>query len=222
MSITTMTKLTFLVATQIDIFAHIFDNNKQWRQSVDPKLFKYLAEAQTPQILWIGCSDSRCPETTLLGLQPGDVFVHRNVANILTLTDLSSQSVIQFAVQYLRVKHIVVCGHTACGGVAGALGNQRLGLIDTWLTPLRALHQAHWATLSELNDEDKALRLVELNVQRGIQVLRQTAVVSDALAAKEIQLHGMVYNVGTGELTELSVEEHADEYKARKGSFSAT
>ena len=190
--------------------AALSTSNRTWRESVtkdNPSLFPKLAAGQSPQILWIGCSDSRCPETTLLGLQPGDVFVHRNIANILTPTDLNSLSVIQFAVQYLKVKHVVVCGHVSCGGVAAALDNKKLGLIDTWLMPLRELRRQNLDLLQSLEPKAAALKLVELNVQMGVNVLMQNPVVIEAVADRGLAVHGVVYNVGSGELKELEIGE---------------
>lgn len=125
------------------------------------------------RIVWLGCSDSRCPETTILGLQPGDVFVHRNIANIISPTDINTSAVIQYAVENLKVKHVVLCGHSACGGAAAALGDIRVGgVLDTWLTPLKALRNANKDELMAIEDEKaRAIRIAELNVEAGVQVL---------------------------------------------------
>jgi carbonic anhydrase len=152
-------------------------------------------------------------------LQPGDVFVHRNIANILTPTDLSSLSVIQYAVEYLKVKHIVVSGHTKCGGVAGAMGNKKLGLIDTWLLPLRALRRDHLKLLESLGPEEAALKLVELNVRAGVKILEENPVVIDAIAERDLKIHGNIYDVGSGELKELDIEEDEETVRSRKTAF---
>jgi len=200
----------------------LFSNNPDWRTSLystNPELFNRLAAGQSPQILWIGCSDSRCPETTILGLQPGDVFVHRNIANILTPTDLNSLSVIQYAVQYLKVKHVVICGHTSCGGVAAALGNKKLGLIDTWLMPLRTVRQQNLELLNQLDETERGLKLVELNVRNGIDVLLGNHIVQDAIAERNLEVHGLIYNVGSGELKEIDIKEDDAVVKSRKTAF---
>ena len=155
----------------------------------------------------------------MLGLQPGDVFVHRNIANILTPTDLSSLSVIQFAVEYLKVKHVVLCGHKSCGGVAAALGNKKLGLIDTWLMPLRELRRRNLKLLQSLNPQEAALKLVELNVQMGVEVLMENPVIMEAVADRGLLVHGLVYDVGSGELKELEIGEDEEAVKGRTAAF---
>lgn len=205
-----------------DTYIRSFTSNKTWATTVaesNPELFPTLAQGQHPEILWIGCSDSRCPETTILGLKPGDVFVHRNIANILTPTDLSSLSVIQYAVEYLRVKHIVVSGHTKCGGVAAAMGNKKLGLIDTWLLPLRALRRENLKLLESLEPDEAALKLVELNVRAGVKVVGENPLVIDAIAERDLQIHGNIYDVGSGQLKELDIKEDEETVRSRKTAF---
>lgn len=182
-------------------------------------MFERLGRGQAPQILWIGCADSRCPETTILGLQPGEIFCHRNIANIVIPTDINSLSVIQYAVQYLQVKHIIICGHTSCGGIAAALDNKKLGLIDTWLMPLRTLRRENMELLDSLDEKDKGLKMVELNVRSGVKVLLENPTVMDAIAERDLQVHGLIYNVGTGELREIDVSEDDDLVKSRKTAF---
>lgn len=199
------------------------ERNKDWCKqtaSEKPDLFPALAKGQAPKILWLGCADSRVPETTILNLSPGDVFVHRNIANILPPTDLSSQSVLTYGVAHLKVSHIVVCGHTSCGGVAAALGNSKLGILDTWLLPLRQL-RAKFAKEWEkegLGEKEKALRLVEENVRQGVRTVRENA---EVLARHgEVTVHGLVFDVGSGELREVECEgEGEEEVEARKGAF---
>ncbi|KAK7883435.1 hypothetical protein LTR67_011257 [Exophiala xenobiotica] len=205
-----------------DAYSKAFNNNSAWRRSLaetEPELFESLGKGQSPQILWIGCADSRCPETTILGLKPGEIFCHRNIANILTATDINSLSVIQFAVQYLKVKHIIICGHTSCGGIAAALDNKKLGLIDTWLMPLRAIRQENLDLLNSLEPKERALKLVELNVRSGAKVLNENPVVIDAMQERGLQVHGLIYNVGTGELRELDIGEDDQTVKSRQIAF---
>jgi len=205
-----------------DAYSKAFNNNSAWRRSLaetDPELFESLGKGQSPQILWIGCADSRCPETTILGLKPGEIFCHRNIANILTATDINSLSVIQFAVQYLKVKHIIICGHTSCGGIAAALDNKKLGLIDTWLMPLRAIRQENLTLLNSLDPKERALKLVELNVRNGAKVLSENPIVIDAMQERGLQIHGLIYNVGTGELRELDIGEDDEIVKSRQIAF---
>jgi len=205
-----------------DAYNQVFNSNTQWRGSIaerDPALFERLGKGQSPQILWIGCADSRCPETTILGLNPGDVFVHRNIANILIPTDLNSLSVIQYAVQYLKVKHVVVCGHTSCGGIAAALGNKKLGLIDTWLMPLRQLRRENLALLESMPEKEQGLKLVELNVRNGVDVLTDNPVVLDAINERGLKVHGLIYDVGTGELKELDINESDETINSRITAF---
>lgn len=197
--------------------------NKNWAAQTardQPDLFPTLATGQQPQILWLGCSDSRCPETTLLGLQPGDVFVHRNIANILHAGDLSSGAVIEYAVKHLRVKHVVICGHTSCGGVAAALGNKQLGILDPWLLPLRQVRERNLGMLQTLSAEDAAQKLVELNVREGLSVLKQKGVVLEAMQERGLQVHGLIYEVGSGVLRELDTQEPEDVIKARLACFN--
>ncbi|OJJ02778.1 hypothetical protein ASPVEDRAFT_53389 [Aspergillus versicolor CBS 583.65] len=198
--------------TTQDRFTTALSQNKAWAAKVaqdHPELFHKLSAGQQPEILWIGCSDSRCPETTLLGLHPGDVFVHRNIANILHPSDLSSSAVIEFAIRHLNVKHVVVCGHTKCGGVAAVLGNKQLGILDPWLLPLRRLRESNLDRLDSLPADKAALKLAELNVLAGVKTLKQKGVVWEAMQ-KGLQVHGLVYDVGSGVLEELDTQE-ADE-----------
>ncbi|KAL8793568.1 MAG: hypothetical protein Q9195_003830 [Heterodermia aff. obscurata] len=206
---------------------HALSSNKSWAShtsSNNSALLEKNSKGQSPQILWIGCSDSRVPETTILGLQPGDVFVHRNIANVLPPTDLSSQAVITYAVAHLKVKQVVVCGHTSCGGVAAALGNGRLGVIDTWLLPLRQLRKKHKASWDKegLSGEDQKLRLVEENVRQGVQTVREHHDVVAAAKERGLSVHGLVYDVGSGQLKEVECSEAEEEGKAREEAFTVS
>jgi len=208
--------------TTADLFTEIFGSNEKWASTTaqqNPNLFPKLATGQSPEILWIGCSDSRCPETTVLGLQPGDIFVARNIANIVHATDLNLNSVIEYAVVYLGVKHIVVCGHTQCGGIAAALGNKKLGLIDTWLLPLRSLRQNNLKLLQSLEPKEAALKLVELNIERSVNVLKQNPVIIDAIAERDLAIHPLLYDVGSGKLRELDLAVDQEKDKAREEAF---
>jgi len=207
-----------------DPFDLALHQNKQWAHKTatdNPSFFPTLATGQHPQILWIGCADSRIPETTVLGLQPGDVFVHRNIANVLPSTDINSQSVIAYAVAHLKVKHVVVCGHTSCGGVNAALGNQKLGLIDAWLTPIRKLRAelASGKGWQQLEAKEKSLRLVEANVKQGVQTLRENAEVIEARKERGLVVHGLVYDIASGVLTELNCGDVEQERLIREDAF---
>jgi carbonic anhydrase len=155
--------------------------------------------------VWLGCSDSRCPETTILGLQPGDVFVHRNIANIISPTDINTSAVIEFAVAHLKVQHIVLCGHSACGGAAAALSDGRVGgVLDTWLSPLKVVRFAHLDELNAIKDDKaRGIRLAELNVEAGVQNLLGNAVVQDAIKDRGLQVHGCLFDIGSGRLRDL-------------------
>ena len=198
------------------------NSNKEWAAKTaqqDPDFFATLAVGQRPEILWIGCSDSRCPETTVLGLKPGDVFVHRNIANILHAADLSSSAVIEFAVRHLRVKHVVLSGHTSCGGVAAALGNKNLGVLDPWLLPLRQIREQNLSLLHSLSPEEANLKLAELNVHEGVKILKQKSVVLEATQERGLQVHGLIYDVGSGVLRPLDTNESEETLKARLVSY---
>jgi len=196
------------MATTEDTFAYALSSNAAWagyKAHQNPNYFPRLATGQSPKILWLGCSDSRVPETTLLGLQPGDVFTHRNIANIISPTDISASSVIEYAVAHIKVQHIVLCGHTACGGAAAALGTSRVGgVLDTWLTPLKALKNANKAELDAIKDDkERGVRLAELNVEAGVGVLMSNYVVEEAIKERGVKVHGVIYDIGSGKLRDL-------------------
>lgn len=155
----------------------------------------------------------------MLGLQPGDVFVHRNIANILHPGDLSSAAVIEFAVHHLRVQHVVLCGHTSCGGVAAALGNKQLGVLDPWLLPLRQVRERNLDLLQSLPADEAAQKLVELNVREGLTVIKQKSVVLTAMQERGLQVHGLIYDVGSGVLSELDSQDTDETIKARLAAF---
>lgn len=142
----------------------------------------------------LGCSDSRVPETTVCGLKPGEIFTHRNIANIISPTDINALSVIEYAVKYLKVQHVVLCGHTSCGGVAGTLGNVKLGVIDIWLQPMRALREKYSEVLDQLSGDAKTTKMSELNVQEGVNNIRRIPAVVDAMRERQMELHGMLFS----------------------------
>lgn len=184
--------------------------NEEWATrtaQTDPDFFPNCARGQSPKILWIGCSDSRMPETTLLGLKPGDVFTHRNIANIISPTDINMLSVVDFAVKHLKVEHIVVAGHTSCGGVSATLGNAKLGVIDVWLQPMRLLRERHAEELEQLEGLEKSNLLAKLNVQAGVEGLKRISTVIDAMQAGQTQVHGVLLDISSGRLEELEQEE---------------
>lgn len=208
--------------TGADAYQKALAKNTQWASKTaqeQPELFPKLATGQHPEILWIGCADSRCPETTVLGLEPGEVFVHRNIANVVHYNDLSSAAVIEFAVNYLKVRHIILCGHTACGGISAALSNTKLGLLDTWLMPLRHLRKQNLKTLEALDAKGAEAKLAELNVHDGLRVLKENSCVLDAIEERGLKLHGVIYDVGTGKLRELDCGEPLDVINARIAAF---
>ncbi|HET7456737.1 MAG TPA: carbonate dehydratase [Gemmatimonadaceae bacterium] len=192
------------------ILPNLFDNNREWAAAMtrqDPEFFVRLARQQAPDYLWIGCSDSRVPANEIVGLPPGDLLVHRNVANVVVHADLNCLSVIQFAVDVLRVKHIIVCGHYGCGGVLSALRDDRLGIVDNWLRHVQDVQWKHHEQLDELDTEARRHdRLCELNVVEQVLNVSQTTVVRDAWArGQEVAVHGWVYDIRDGILHDLDV-----------------
>ncbi|MCJ1317597.1 hypothetical protein MMC15_002922 [Xylographa vitiligo] len=197
-----------------DALAHALAQNRAWAHhtaSSQPAFFSTLSAGQHPPILWLGCSDSRVPETTITGLQPGQIFVHRNIANILPPTDLNSAAVIEYAVAHVGVQHVVVCGHTSCGGCIAALGNDRIGVIDAWLLPLRKLRAGMVKGWEGVGKEERVQRLVEANVKAGVRTLRENPNVVKAVAERGVKVHGLVYDIKTGMLSELDVEDEDGE-----------
>jgi carbonic anhydrase len=189
---------------------HIFENNQNWvkdKLALDADYFKNLSKGQNPDILYIGCSDSRVTAEELMGVAPGDAFVHRNIANMVPNTDLSAMSVIDYAVVYLEVKHIVVCGHYYCGGVKAAMESADLGILNPWLRNIRDVYRTHKDELNAITDEDaKYKRLVELNVQEQCINVIKTAEVQRAYTDRGIRVHGWVFDVHSGELIDLKID----------------
>jgi carbonic anhydrase len=189
--------------------AELFERNRAWAAEMvagDPDFFTDLAERQTPAYVWIGCSDSRVPANQIVGLQPGDVFVHRNVGNVVVHTDLNCLSVLQYAIDVLGVEHVIVCGHYGCGGVAAALHGARHGLIDNWLRHVTDVAEKHADELASLPEERRLDRLCELNVAEQVVNVRQTTIVEDAWArGQPLTVHGVVYGLEDGLLRDLRV-----------------
>jgi carbonic anhydrase len=188
----------------------LFENNRRWAEGLraeNPAFFEELSHQQAPDYLWIGCSDSRVPATQLVGVSPGEMFVHRNVANVVVHTDLNCLSVIQYAVEVLGVRHVIVCGHYGCGGVQAALRGTRLGLIDNWLRHVQDVIQRHAPLLEGIADEARRSdRLCELNVVEQVFNVGQTTVVESAWArGQALTLHGWVYSLENGLLRDLSL-----------------
>ena len=189
--------------------SHLFDFNRAWArkmQEVDPDYFNKLSKIQTPELLWIGCSDSRVPANEIVGLLPGEVFVHRNVANVVVHTDLNCLSVIQFAVEALKVKHVMVVGHYGCGGVGAALRKERIGLVDIWLRHVQDVHAKHLENVDRLPVELRHARLCELNVLEQVWNVCQTYVVQDAWRrGQSVTVHGWIYGLKDGLMHDLGI-----------------
>lgn len=188
----------------------LLDQNKAWAQGIkasDPEFFQTLAKQQSPTFLWIGCSDSRVPATQLVGMVPGEMFVHRNVANVVVHTDFNCLSVMQYAVDVLKVDHIIVCGHHGCGGVKAAMDNLQFGLIDNWLRHVQDVMHTHQDALARIEDETKRFdRLCELNVIEQVVNVSRTTIVQNAWErGQELVVHGWIYGLEDGLLRDLEV-----------------
>lgn len=189
---------------------HLKQNNREWalrKVARDPDFFRRLERQQAPEYLWIGCSDSRVPANEIVGLDPGELFVHRNVANLAPPQDANYLSVLQFAVEVLKVKHILVVGHYGCGGIAAAVDGRRRGLVDHWLHPIREVHGYHRPELEAIGDEKRRLdRLCELNVMRQVKNVASDVFVQDAWTrSQDLSVHGWVYSLSSGLITDLNV-----------------
>ncbi|WP_286262626.1 carbonate dehydratase [Thalassotalea atypica] len=189
---------------------NLFKNNQNWADKVkenDPEFFQNLSEQQSPEYLWIGCSDSRVPANQLLGMDPGEIFVHRNIANVVVHTDLNCLSVIQYAVEVLKVKHIIVCGHYGCGGVMASMDNESRGLIDNWLRHIKDVYRFHEDKFEGLTDEkDRINLLCELNVIEQVANVSNSSILRKAWDnGQELTVYGLVYNLKDGILKDLNV-----------------
>lgn len=196
------------------MLSDLFAKNRAWAgemTSQDPNFFERLSQQQAPQYLWIGCSDSRVPANQIVGLLPGEMFVHRNIANVVVHTDLNCLSTIQFAVEVLRVRHIIVCGHYSCGGVVAALHDEKLGLVDNWLRHVQDVRVKYRAELDALDSDDERLaRLCEWNVIEQVANVSRTTVVRDAWArGQSLAVHGWIYGLRDGLLRDLVVSVNA-------------
>ncbi len=207
----------------------LLDNNRDWADRIsrqDPEFFAKLAAQQGPEYLWIGCSDSRVPANQIVGLLPGEVFVHRNVANVVVHADLNCLSVLQFAVDVLKIRHVIVCGHYGCGGVRAAYNDERMGLVDNWLRHVQDVAQKHRAIVELAGTvTERVNRLCELNVLEQVANVCQTTVLQDAWArGQEVTVHGWIYALEDGRLRDLnvaasSVNEFAELYRAAQDLY---
>jgi carbonic anhydrase len=202
------------------MISDLLDHNVRWaagKRREDPEYFQRLSALQKPEYLWIGCSDSRVPANVITGLEPGEVFVHRNVGNLVHRGDLNLLSVLEFAVETLNVRHIIVCGHYGCGGVAAAIDGQRHGIIDHWLQPVRDAAEAAQDQLAEIKDDEIRLnRLCELSVEAQVQSLSRTPIIQSAWRRqKDLRIHGWVYGLNDGLLRDLDCGAGADNTVAR-------
>ncbi len=194
----------------MDNIEQIFANNKIWvaeKLSSDPAYFDKLSKGQSPEFLYIGCSDSRVTAEDLMGVQPGEVFIHRNIANMVISIDLNVMSVLNYAVRHLKVNHIIVCGHYACGGVKAAMQSEDMGLLNPWLRNIRDVYRLHKDELNAIADEESRYnRLIELNVQEQCVNLIKTAAVQQAYKERNLQVHGWVFDIHTGKLIDLKID----------------
>ncbi|MDT8413744.1 MAG: carbonate dehydratase [Flavobacteriaceae bacterium] len=191
-------------------YQQILENNKKWvaeKIDQDPEYFSSLANGQKPPLLWIGCADSRVPANEITGTKPGEVFVHRNIANMVIHTDMNMLSVLDYAVNALKVRHIIVCGHYGCGGVQAALSNVSIGLIDNWIRHIKDVYRLHADELDAIEDNQKKFdRFVEINVIEQVYDLAKTSIVQNAWNSKQdLWIHGWVYGVGSGLIKDLGV-----------------
>lgn len=193
-----------------EFYKKIIENNKKWvenKLSISPDYFNNLAEGQQPPLLWIGCSDSRVPANEIIGAEPGEVFVHRNIANMVIHSDMNMLSVLDYAVNALKVQHVIVCGHYGCGGVKAAMGNSSIGLIDNWIRHIKDVYRHHQKELDSIeNETDRFNKFVEVNVREQVMDLAKTSIVQNAWNnGQKLSLHGWVYGLNSGYVTDLNV-----------------
>ena len=198
-----------------DFYKKILDNNKKWvenKLAKSPNYFKNLADGQNPPLLWIGCSDSRVPANEIIGAEPGEVFVHRNIANMVVHSDMNMLSVLDYAVNALKVKHVIVCGHYGCGGVKAAMGNSSIGIIDNWIRHIKDVYRFHQKELDAIeNEKERFNKFVEINVKEQVLDLAKTSIVQNAWnSGQELTLHGWVYGLNSGYVTDLGVNFSCD------------
>jgi len=197
-----------------EFYKKLLENNKKWvsrNLEKDPEFFNRLAEGQQPPLLWIGCADSRVPANEIIGAMPGEVFVHRNIANMVIHSDMNMLSVLDYAVNVLKVKHIIVCGHYGCGGVKAAMGNQQIGLIDNWIRHIKDVYRFHHEELNAIKDEEQRFkRFIEVNVEEQVLDLAKTSIVQNAWKNNQpLEIHGWVYDIKDGLINDLKVS-HED------------
>lgn len=193
-----------------NFYNELLENNKKWVVKMldkDPQFFERLSHGQQPPILWIGCADSRVPANEIIGAQPGEVFVHRNIANMVLHTDMSMLSVLDYAINVLKVSHVIVCGHYGCGGVQAAMTNKHIGLIDNWIRHIKDVYRFHQDELNAIEDESQRFnRFVELNVKEQVLDLAKTSIIQNAWEQKQkIHIHGWVYDIHDGIINDLNV-----------------
>lgn len=193
-----------------EFYKSIIENNKKWVEQqldIDPDFFKDLSKSQNPHLLWIGCSDSRVPANEIIGAKPGEVFVHRNIANLVVHSDMNVLSVLDYAVNVLQVKHIIVCGHYGCGGIKAAMGNLSIGIIDNWVRHIKDVYRLHQNYLDSFEDETTRFnKFVEINVKEQVYDLAKTSIVQSAWNRdQELSLHGWVYGLNSGYISDLGV-----------------
>ncbi len=193
-----------------DFYKKILENNKEWVESklaLDADYFVDLAKGQSPPLLWIGCSDSRVPANEIIGAKPGEVFVHRNIANMVIHSDMNMLSVLDYAVNVLKVKHVIVCGHYGCGGIKAAMGNQSIGIIHNWIRHIKDVYRLHKDFLDAIVDEnDRFNKFVEINVKEQVFDLSKTSIVQSAWRnEQDLTIHGWVYGLNSGYVTDLMV-----------------
>jgi carbonic anhydrase len=191
-------------------YNQLLENNKDWvagKLDGDPDFFNKLAHGQKPPVLWIGCADSRVPANEIIGAAPGEVFVHRNIANMVLHTDMNMLSVLDYAVNVLKVKHVIVCGHYGCGGIKAAMGNNSIGLIDNWIRHIKDVYRFHHKELDLIKDEEERFnRFVELNVSEQVYDLAKTSIIQNAWKhGQELMIHGWVYGVHNGLIKDLNL-----------------
>lgn len=199
-----------------DFYKKILDNNKKWVEeqlNLDPEYFKDLAMGQKPPLLWIGCSDSRVPANEIIGAKPGEVFVHRNIANMVIHSDMNMLSVLDYAVNVLKVKHVIVCGHYGCGGVKAAMGNASIGIIDNWIRHIKDVYRLHDKYLNAIEDENERFNaFVEINVKEQVFDLAKTSILQSAWKnGQDVSIHGWVYGLNSGFVTDLGVNFSSDQ-----------
>jgi carbonic anhydrase len=193
-----------------EFYKQLLENNKEWVEkslALDPNYFADLAKGQTPPLLWIGCSDSRVPANEIIGAKPGEVFVHRNIANMVVHSDMNMLSVLDYAVNVLKVKHVIVCGHYGCGGVKAAMGNMSVGIIDNWIRHIKDEYRLHDKYLNSIEDETERFNaFVEINAKEQVYNLAKTSIVQSAWKnGQDLMLHGWVYGLNSGFVTDLNV-----------------